>query len=170
MWSMKVRSGHNICCLCSFLVEFSSCRVTYENSCKSSVFYLARRSLCKIINSTLGMSFIDGCHRWGALYFAPASNSRVNTERVVRLSLCTFRKWVQKWGYVCLFRKKLSNFESRLCLPALISDNLWKGILFWPDYRRDLVIWIFPDFPAIKIPFQQHTIWPFLWCVHFTAH
>ena len=22
----------------------------------------------------------------------------------------------------------------------------------------------------ISIPFQQHTIWPFLWCVHFTAH
>ena len=21
-----------------------------------------------------------------------------------------------------------------------------------------------------SIPFQQHTIWPFLWCVHFTAH
>ena len=22
----------------------------------------------------------------------------------------------------------------------------------------------------LSIPFQQHTIWPFLWCVHFTAH
>ena len=21
-----------------------------------------------------------------------------------------------------------------------------------------------------SIPFQQHTIWPFLWCVHFAAH
>ena len=40
--------------------------------------YLARRSLCEIINSTLGMLI----HRWiGALYFAPALNSRVNTER-----------------------------------------------------------------------------------------
>ena len=27
----QVRSGHNICCLCSFLVELSSCRVTNEN-------------------------------------------------------------------------------------------------------------------------------------------
>ena len=39
MWSTKVRSGHNICCccLCSFLVQLSSCRVTYENCYKSSV-------------------------------------------------------------------------------------------------------------------------------------
>ena len=36
--SMKVRSGHNICCLCSFLLSLSSCRVTYENCYKSSVF------------------------------------------------------------------------------------------------------------------------------------
>ena len=26
----QVRSSHNICCLCSFLVELSSCRVTYS--------------------------------------------------------------------------------------------------------------------------------------------
>ena len=26
-------------------------------------YYLARLSLCEIINSTLGMSFINGCHR-----------------------------------------------------------------------------------------------------------
>ena len=38
MWSSKVRSGYNICCLCSFLVELSSCRVTYENSYKWSFF------------------------------------------------------------------------------------------------------------------------------------
>ena len=38
MWSTKVSSGHNICCLCSFLVELSSCRVTYENCYKSSGF------------------------------------------------------------------------------------------------------------------------------------
>ena len=25
-------------------------------------------------------------------------------------------------------------------------------------------------FISYSIPFQQHTIWPFLWCVHFTAH
>ena len=37
--STKVRSGHNICCLCSFLLELSSCRVTYENCYKSSVFF-----------------------------------------------------------------------------------------------------------------------------------
>ena len=36
----QVRSGHNICCLCSFLVELSSCRVTYENCYKSSGFFL----------------------------------------------------------------------------------------------------------------------------------
>ena len=34
----QVRSGHNICCLCSFLVQLSSCRVTYENCYKSSFF------------------------------------------------------------------------------------------------------------------------------------
>ena len=28
------------------------------------------------------------------------------------------------------------------------------------------------DFHIVNfsIPFQQHTIWPFLWCVHFAAH
>ena len=35
----QVRSGHNIWCLCSFLVELSSCRVTYENFNKSSAFF-----------------------------------------------------------------------------------------------------------------------------------
>ena len=39
MWGTKVRSGHNICCLCSSLLELSSCRVTYENCYKSSVFF-----------------------------------------------------------------------------------------------------------------------------------
>ena len=34
----QVRSGHNICCLCSFLAELSSCLVTYENCYKSSFF------------------------------------------------------------------------------------------------------------------------------------
>ena len=38
-WSKKVKSGHNICCLCSFPVELSSCRVTYENCYKASVFF-----------------------------------------------------------------------------------------------------------------------------------
>ena len=33
--STKVGSGHNICCLCSVLVELSSCCVTYENCYKS---------------------------------------------------------------------------------------------------------------------------------------
>ena len=39
MRSTKVRSGHNSCCLCSSLLKLSSCRVTYENCCKSSVFF-----------------------------------------------------------------------------------------------------------------------------------
>ena len=39
MWSTKVRSGHNISCLCSFVLEVSSCRVTYENCYKSSVVF-----------------------------------------------------------------------------------------------------------------------------------
>ena len=34
----QVRSGLNICCLCSFLLELSSCRVNYENCHKSSFF------------------------------------------------------------------------------------------------------------------------------------
>ena len=38
--SGQVRSGHNICSLCSFLVELSSCRVTYENCYKSTCFFL----------------------------------------------------------------------------------------------------------------------------------
>ena len=38
MSSTKVRSGHNIFCLCSFLVELLNCGVTYENCNKSSVF------------------------------------------------------------------------------------------------------------------------------------
>ena len=36
----QVRSDHNICCLCSFLLELSSCRVTYKNCYKSSVFLI----------------------------------------------------------------------------------------------------------------------------------
>ena len=34
-----VRSGHNFCCWCSFLVELSRCRVTYENFNKSLFFF-----------------------------------------------------------------------------------------------------------------------------------
>ena len=34
----QIRSGHNICCLCSFPVELLSCRVTCENCYKSSFF------------------------------------------------------------------------------------------------------------------------------------
>ena len=34
-----VRSGHNICCLCSFFVEHSGCCVTYENCYTSSGFF-----------------------------------------------------------------------------------------------------------------------------------
>ena len=37
--STKVRSGHNICCLCSSLLELSSSRATYENCYKSSGFF-----------------------------------------------------------------------------------------------------------------------------------
>ena len=36
----KVRSGHNISCLCNFLVELSSCRVTYENCYINHRFFL----------------------------------------------------------------------------------------------------------------------------------
>ena len=39
MYEGQVRSGHNICCLCSSLLELSSCRVTYENCYKSSGFF-----------------------------------------------------------------------------------------------------------------------------------
>ena len=35
----QVRSGHKICCFCSFLLELSSCHVTYENYYKSSGFF-----------------------------------------------------------------------------------------------------------------------------------
>ena len=38
MWSTNVRSGHNSCCLCSFLVKLSSCRFTYGNFNESSFF------------------------------------------------------------------------------------------------------------------------------------
>ena len=37
-YECQVRSGHNICCLCSYLVELSSRRVTYENCYKSPIF------------------------------------------------------------------------------------------------------------------------------------
>ena len=39
MWNMKVRSGHNICCLCSFLIELSRFCVMYGHCNKSSVFF-----------------------------------------------------------------------------------------------------------------------------------
>ena len=35
----QVRSGQNICCLCSFLTELSNCRVTCENYGKASVIF-----------------------------------------------------------------------------------------------------------------------------------
>ena len=102
--------------------------------------YLARRSLCEIINSTLGMLI----HRWiGALYFAPASNSRVNRERqwcisVSALFANAFRNEAMSISskineMVC----PLSNFESRLlcflpiCVKAFFSE-LTAGRIF-PD-------------------------------------
>ena len=39
MWSMKVRSGHYICCLCSVLVELSSCRENFNKSSFVFVFF-----------------------------------------------------------------------------------------------------------------------------------
>ena len=36
--SGQVRSGHNICCLCSSLLELSSCRVTYETAINHQFF------------------------------------------------------------------------------------------------------------------------------------
>ena len=39
MWNTKVWSGHNICCLCSFLIELSRYHVTYKNCSKSSGFF-----------------------------------------------------------------------------------------------------------------------------------
>ena len=39
MWSTKVRSSHNICCLCSFLVELSSCRVVRSKTSINNRFF-----------------------------------------------------------------------------------------------------------------------------------
>ena len=69
----------------------------------------------------------------GALYFAPASSSRVSEERVLLSSPQpnsypkAFRKCVQK---EMKRSAHLSNSESRLYLRALFSANLPKGILF----------------------------------------
>ena len=75
---------------------------------------LARRSLRKIINSTLGMPI----HRWlitdrrPSQLYPPASNLTVNREKVVHLGLRAFRKWIQKWGHVCFSRKKWNNLTT----------------------------------------------------------
>ena len=57
--------------------------------------YLARRSLCEIINSTLGMLLI---HRWigGTLFRTCIKLKSKQREKVVYLSICAFHKCVQK--------------------------------------------------------------------------
>ena len=108
------------------------------------IIYLARRSLCEIINSTLGMLI----HRWiGALYFAPASNSRVNREREWCISASVlfanaFRNEAMSVSskmdeMVC----PLSNFESRLLCFLRICEKA-----FFSELTAGR---IFPDFPAI---------------------
>ena len=49
---------------------------------------------------------------------------------------------------------------------TFITDN--EGKLSTRPYdKRDDFDFIYSQF---SIPFQQHTIWSFLWCIHFTAH
>ena len=49
--SGQVRSGHNICCLCGFLLGLSNCRVTYENCYKLSVFFQSSLEWMDLRNS-----------------------------------------------------------------------------------------------------------------------
>ena len=114
--------------------------------------YLARPSLFEfeIINSTLGMII----HRWtgGTLFRTCIKLRSKQREIVVHLSLCAFRKCVQKWGYVCFFKNKwngLPTFQFGI-EAALFSTNLWKGIFFWTDCWQD-----FPRFPC----YYQKLFW-----------
>ena len=111
-------------------------RVNTADSHKESSFYLARRSLRVIINSTLGMPI----HRWltqtGGTLFSTciklkskqreresggASESPRFSQMRSEMRLCLFLQKEMKWS--ALF----SNFESRLYLPALFSANLRKA-------------------------------------------
>ena len=88
--------------------------------------YLARRSLCEIINSTLGMLI----HRWigGTLFRTCIKLKSEQRETVVHLSLRAFRKCVQKWGYVYFFKNKwngLPTFQFWI-EAALFSAILWR--------------------------------------------
>ena len=109
------------------------------------IYYLARRSLCEIINSTLGVLI----HRWigGTLFRTCIKLKSKQREIVVHLSLCAFRKCVQKWGCVCFFKNKwngLPTFQFWI-EAALFSANLWKA--FWTDFWQ--------DFPRFSCYYQK---------------
>ena len=52
------------------------------------------------------------------------------------------------------------------------SDYLadYLDLMFIIDSGGKLSTRLYDKRDAFPIPFQQHTIWPFLWCVHFVVH
>ena len=56
------------------------------------------------------------------------------------------------------------------------SDHLadYLDLTFIIDSGGKLSAWLYDmrdDFDfQFSIPFQQYTIWPFLWCIHFATH
>ena len=93
-------------------------------------------------------------HRWigGTLFRTCIKLKSKQRETVVHLSLCAFRKCVQKWGYVYFFKNKwngLPTFQFWI-EAALFSANLCEGIFFWNDFWQD-----FPRF----ICYYQKLFW-----------
>ena len=109
-----------------------------------AIYYLVRRSLCEIINSTLGMLI----HRWigGTLFRTCIKLKSKQRETVVHLSLCAFADAFRNEAMsvsskinemVC----PLSNFESRLLCFLPFCERA-----FFSELTAGR---IFPDFPAI---------------------
>ena len=92
-------------------------------------YYLARRSLCEIINSTLVCSFIDGLQIGSTLFRTCITLKSKQRESGASQSPC-FSQMRSEMRLCLFFQKKMrqrsahfSNFESRLYLPALFSAN-----------------------------------------------
>ena len=146
-WNTKVRSGHNISCLCSFLVELSGCLVTYENCRKSSIFlsnlrrvdgfkkfqrfWVKELSLYNRIEAFFRKfsSEVEKCIMWSSIQVLP--------NQVSKKSFYTFEDIDLRESHAKLHKKAEWNSGSRLNLKRLKSDLLnpkfgsQKSALLW---------------------------------------
>ena len=71
--------------------------------------------------------------------------------------------------YPCQLTFEKANKSDHLADYLDLTFIIYSGGKLWPrlyDKRDDFTFHIVNFF----IPFQQHTIWPFIWCIHFAAH